>query len=60
MRRPGWEAAAFAGGWLALAVALVSPLHPWGNVLFSVHMIQHELLMLVAAPLLVLGRPVVA
>ena len=55
-----WEAASFAGGWLALVVALVSPLHPWGNVLFSAHMMQHEVLMLVAAPLLVLGKPVVA
>lgn len=49
----------FGAGWLALLVALVSPLHPWGNVLFSAHMTQHEILMLVAAPLLVLGRPVV-
>jgi len=55
-----WEAWAYTGGWLALFVALVSPLHPWGEVLFSAHMTQHELLMLVAAPLLVLGRPVVA
>lgn len=55
-----WEAAAFAGGWLTLVAALVSPLHPWGNALFAAHMTQHELLMLVAAPLLVLGRPVVA
>jgi putative membrane protein len=54
-----WEAWAFAGGWLALFVALVSPLHPWGEVLFSAHMTQHEVLMLVAAPLLVLGRPLV-
>jgi putative membrane protein len=53
------EAACFAAGWAALFVALVSPVHPWGNVLFSVHMTQHEILMLVAAPLLVLGRPVV-
>jgi putative membrane protein len=53
------EAWAFAGGWLALFVALVSPLHPWGEVLFSAHMTQHEVLMLVAAPLLVLGRPLV-
>ena len=52
-----WEAAAYAGGWLALFVALASPLHPWGRVLFSAHMTQHELLMLVAAPLIVLGRP---
>ena len=28
-----------------------------GDALFSAHMVQHELLMLVAAPLLVLGRP---
>jgi cytochrome c oxidase assembly factor CtaG len=49
----------FGGGWLVLFIALVSPLHAWGRVLFSAHMTQHELLMLVAAPLLVLGRPLV-
>jgi putative membrane protein len=54
---PFTDVAWFAGGWLALAVALVSPLHPIGQVLFSAHMGQHELLMLVAAPMLVLGRP---
>jgi cytochrome c oxidase assembly factor CtaG len=54
-----WEALCFAFGWLALFVALVSPLHAWGQVLFSAHMTQHEILMLVAAPLLVLGRPLV-
>jgi putative membrane protein len=53
------EGICFAGGWLTLFVALVSPLHAWGSVLFSAHMTQHELLMLVAAPLLVLSRPVV-
>jgi putative membrane protein len=51
-----WEVLCFAGGWLALFVALVSPLHAWGSVLFSAHMTQHEILMLVAAPLFVLGR----
>jgi len=55
-----WEAWCFAGGWLTLVVALVSPLHPWGQALFSAHMVQHELLMLLAAPLLVLGRPLIA
>ncbi|HKP46397.1 MAG TPA: cytochrome c oxidase assembly protein [Pyrinomonadaceae bacterium] len=55
-----WEAAAFAGGWFSILVALVSPLHPLGEVLFSAHMTQHELLMLVAAPLTVLGRPVIS
>src|SRR3954454_20344681 len=52
-----WEAGCFAAGWIALFVALVSPLHPLGGVLFSAHMVQHELLMIVAAPLLVLGQP---
>jgi cytochrome c oxidase assembly factor CtaG len=55
-----WEAVAFAGGWLALLIALVSPVHAWGRVLFSAHMTQHEILMLLAAPLLVLGRPLIA
>jgi putative membrane protein len=55
-----WEAACFAAAWLALFIALVSPLHPWGQVLFSAHMTQHEILMLVAAPLMVLSRPMLA
>jgi putative membrane protein len=55
-----WEAACFAAGWLTLVVALVSPLHPLGSALFAAHMTQHELLMLVAAPLVVLGRPLPA
>ncbi|HEY4734152.1 MAG TPA: cytochrome c oxidase assembly protein, partial [Gemmatimonadaceae bacterium] len=55
-----WEAASFFLGWLVLGLALVSPLHALGGVLFSAHMTQHELLISVAAPLLVLGRPVVA
>jgi putative membrane protein len=51
------RAAAFAAGWLVLVVALVSPLDALGGLLFSGHMVQHELLMVLAAPLLVLGRP---
>ena len=54
-----WQAAAFAAGWIVLGVALVSPLHALGETLFSAHMAQHELMMAVAAPLLVLGRPIV-
>src|SRR5687767_6987119 len=38
-----WEAWCFACGWFALFVALVSPLHPWGKVLFAAHMTQHEI-----------------
>jgi putative membrane protein len=55
-----WEGAAFAGGWLTLLLSLVSPLHRLSGVLFSAHMAQHELLMVAAAPLLILGRPLVA
>lgn len=60
--RPGggirqWQAACFWAGWLTLIIALVSPLDPLGEALFSAHMVQHELLMLVSAPLMVLGRP---
>jgi cytochrome c oxidase assembly factor CtaG len=53
------EVVAFAAGWATLALSLVSPLHQLGGVLFTAHMAQHELLMVVAAPLLVLGRPVI-
>ena len=55
-RRDAW---AFTAGWTLLALALLSPLHALGGVLFSAHMTQHELLMTVAAPLLVLGRPLI-
>ena len=51
------SAALFAAGWITLALALVSPLAATTEGLFSAHMIQHELIMVVAAPLLVLGRP---
>src|ERR1051326_7692286 len=54
-----WQICAFAGGWIALVVALLSPIAAISDFLFSVHMTQHEILILVAAPLLVLGRPIV-
>lgn len=54
---PVRQAAAFALGWLTLVLAFVSPLDALGAQLFSAHMLQHELLMVASAPLLVLGRP---
>ena len=54
------RALAFAAGWLATVAALVSPLDALGAHLFSAHMLQHEALMVVAAPLFVLGRPLAA
>lgn len=53
-----WEHACYAAGWLALAAALVSPMHWLGEHLFTFHMIEHEIVMAVAAPLLVLARPI--
>jgi putative membrane protein len=50
----------FAGGWLSLVIALVSPLDALGSKLFSAHMVQHEVLMLISAPLMVLARPLAA
>jgi cytochrome c oxidase assembly factor CtaG len=53
-----WQAACFAAGWLLLVLALVSPLHWLGERLFAAHMTEHEILMALAAPLLVVARPV--
>lgn len=49
---------AFGGGLFTLLLALVSPLDAMGDALFSAHMTQHLLLILVAAPLMVLSEPV--
>ena len=48
----------YCGGWLSLAGSLVSPLHWLGEHLFTFHMIEHEIIMAVSAPLLVLANPV--
>jgi cytochrome c oxidase assembly factor CtaG len=48
----------FLVGVLVLALALLSPIDTLGDgYLFSAHMIQHLLLVLVAAPLLLMGVP---
>jgi putative copper resistance protein D len=54
---PRWRSAAFLGGLAVLAVALMSPIEAYEGQLFSVHMLQHMLIELVAAPLLLLGAP---
>lgn len=53
-------AALYGTGLALLIVALLSPVDTFGEELFSMHMVQHELLMLVVAPLLVAGRPLAA
>jgi putative copper resistance protein D len=54
---PRARRAAFFGGLGVVAVALLSPVDTYATALLSVHMAQHVLLTLVAAPLLLLGRP---
>ena len=53
-------AAAFAGGWALLALALVWPLDGLAGMALSAHMIQHVILIAAAPPLLLAGRPEVA
>lgn len=55
-----WHVASFAAGTLTIVVALLSPVAWISQILFSVHMTQHTLLMLVAAPLLTFGHPIFA
>src|SRR5205823_10748224 len=53
----GWQVAYFGAGLLAILVALESPVDALSGDLFAIHMVQHLLLIMVAAPLLVLGAP---
>ena len=55
---PRRRTVAFVGGMAAVAVALLSGIERYDTSLFSIHMVQHVLLMLVAAPLLALAAPV--
>lgn len=55
----GWRTVAFGAGLLAIIIALVSPIEHLSEELFAFHMVQHLLLTLVAAPLIVLGAPLV-
>ena len=52
-----WHHACFATGWTTLFLALTSPLHELGERLFSAHMLQHEILILVSAPLISASHP---
>jgi putative membrane protein len=51
------RALAFYGGLACIVLALDSPVDTYANSLFWVHMFQHVLLMMAAAPLIVLGAP---
>lgn len=55
-----WSVTSFAAAWLTMTVALVSPVAWVSQILFSVHMTQHMVLMLIVAPLLAFGQPLLA
>lgn len=52
---PGWRAASFAAGLVALAAALISPIDRLAEQVFGMHMVQHVLLLDIAPILLLLG-----
>jgi putative membrane protein len=58
-RRHGvpWRPACFGAGLVVIVAALDSPLERLADDFFWAHMLQHVLLMMVAAPLIALGAP---
>ena len=54
---PPWRAAAFIAGLFSVWIALGSPLAALDHQLLTVHMMKHLLLMIVGAPLILLGAP---
>src|SRR3954463_3337334 len=56
----GFDVLAFSIGWFAIAVALSPPVDGWSDEWMMAHMIQHELLMVIAAPLIAISSPMVA
>ncbi|MEO8126070.1 MAG: cytochrome c oxidase assembly protein [Bryobacteraceae bacterium] len=51
-----WRYAAFGAAIAALFAVLISPLDALDDELFTAHMLQHLVLMMVAPPLLIMGR----
>lgn len=54
-----WRALAFYAGLGVIVLALESPIDALSPTLFTFHMIQHLLLIMVASPLLLLGDPAI-
>ena len=54
---PGWRLAAYLTGLGCVVLALCSPLELLAELSFTAHMVQHQLLMMGAPPLLLLGAP---
>jgi len=58
-RFPAWRPVLFGLGIALVALALLSPIDTLADYSFTFHMLQHDLLMLVAVPLILLGAPFV-
>lgn len=54
------QAAAFASGWIVLIGALSGPMDDLSDRWLAAHMAQHELLIVVAAPLIAFSAPLIA
>jgi putative membrane protein len=55
---PRFRIGSWVAGLAVVSIALFSPVDTYATSLFSVHMVQHLLLTMVAAPLLALGAPI--
>ena len=53
-----WRSISFGLGMLAIGFALMSGIERYDTALFSIHMVQHILLVLIAAPLIALAAPI--
>ena len=54
---PKWRIICYLIGWLLLLLALISPIDVYADSLAWVHMLQHTIILMISAPLMVLGRP---
>jgi cytochrome c oxidase assembly factor CtaG len=52
-----WRPAIYLGGLILLAIALMSPIDVLGAQLFTMHMVQHVLLVMLIPPLILLANP---
>ena len=57
---PRWRLACYLGGLAVIGLALLSPVSVYSGMLLSAHMVQHQLLVMVAVPLVLLADPLPA
>ncbi|MBI1350104.1 MAG: hypothetical protein GC156_03200 [Actinomycetales bacterium] len=58
LRWPAWQAICFYAGLALLASVYLGPMGAWLHTFFWVHMTQHLVVTMAAAPLIVLGEPI--